>query len=240
VVAPVVTNVGNDASSNVGSVTIPQGQKSVPRVVPTTVPSVTPRAITTTTLAKNAPDADAPVPGDVETGQGSYKTNGKVEKLVISRDSNQMVMDAGQQKVVIGLLDSNGRRVALDDAGNLDLSRAAFIDVSLDGFQPGEGCSVWLFSTASKLGDSVVGPDGRVSGRFEIPSDVETGSHRIVVAVGEKSESSSRFTLGVVNSEVSESSLASRALIAVPLAIAVVIGLLIPNQQRRKRRKLMS
>ena len=241
VVAPVVTNVGNGASTNVGSTTIPQGQKSVPRVaqtVPTAASTTVP--VATESLERAKTGSQPPLPAEVETGQGSYSANGKVQKLEVSRNSNQVVMNAGQQKVVIGLLDSNGKRVALNDEGNLDLSIAAFIDVDLDGFAPGEGCSIWIYSTASKLGESVVDSAGRVSGRFSIPAAIETGSHRIVVSVGPKPESSQRFTLGVVNSEVSRSSVLSRVLIIAPITIAVIVGLLIPNQQRRRRRKLMS
>jgi hypothetical protein len=235
-----VPSVNAGGSSAATPSTVAQGQKFVPRVVPTTVPVVPPVVATTTTVPADVVSEDAPEPAEVSGGEGVLVKNGKSQQVEVTRESNQVVMRAGQQSATISVLDADEKIVSLNEDGTIDISDAEFVEVKLAGFTPGDSYSVWMFSTATKLGESQVGSDGAVTGRFELPFDIDAGSHRLVVEVGIQSDDVSRFTLGVTHSGQNDSGIVSRILIGVPIALAVFFGLLIPNQIRRRRRQRLA
>ena len=225
-----------ESSSGSVPTTSAQGQKTIARV---TSPALAPTStvLATTTTPTTVPKEEGPSPAKVETGQGSFFRNGLIQELAVTRVANQVVMSTGQQKVILRILDSNEERLPLDKNGDIDLANSAYIDFDLRGFTPDDVVSIWMFSTATKLGESTVGSGGNATGRFSLPSKVENGAHRLVVSVGSSPESASVFTLGVIVSGESKRATLTRVLIVVPIALAIVIGLLVPGQMRRRLRR---
>ena len=245
--------------------TIAQGQASVATVVPTTttlpvlgangvsVPTTTTtsttipktravvRATTTTmpAIVKNA----APVPpsvAKVEAGQSAVQVDGVQTDAVVTRQSNQMVVNAGSMSATLSGLDATGKRLALDNEGNVHLSRGDVIKVSVGGFKPDSVVEVWLFSTPTKLGSAVVSADGTMNGTYRLPFGVKSGSHRVVVTAKMANGKPTTFTLGILVGDISKTSTLTRILIAIPISIAIGFGFVLPTQLRRRRSKKVS
>jgi hypothetical protein len=242
--------------------TVAQGQASVATVVPTTttlpvlgangvsVPTTTTtsttipktravvRATTTTmpAIVKNA----APVPpsvAKVEAGQSAVQVDGVQTDAVVTRQSNQMVVNAGSMSATLSGLDATGKRLALDNEGNVHLSRGDVIKVSVGGFKPDSVVEVWLFSTPTKLGSAVVSADGTMNGTYRLPFGVKSGSHRVVVTAKMANGKPTTFTLGILVGDISKTSTLTRILIAIPISIAIGFGFVLPTQLRRRRSK---
>ena len=245
--------------------TVAQGQASVATVVPTTttlpvlgangvsVPTTTTtsttipktravvRATTTTmpAIVKNA----APVPpsvAKVEAGQSAVQVDGVQTDAVVTRQSNQMVVNAGSMSATLSGLDATGKRLALDNEGNVHLSRGDVIKVSVGGFKPDSVVEVWLFSTPTKLGSAVVSADGTMNGTYRLPFGVKSGSHRVVVTAKMANGKPTTFTLGILVGDISKTSTLTRILIAIPISIAIGFGFVLPTQLRRRRSKKVS
>ena len=244
--------------------TVAQGQASVATVAPVTttttivvlgangvsVPTTTTtsttipktravvRATTTTmpAIVKNA----APVPpsvAKVEAGQSAVQVDGVQTDAVVTRQSNQMVVNAGSMSATLSGLDATGKRLALDNEGNVHLSRGDVIKVSVGGFKPDSVVEVWLFSTPTKLGSAVVSADGTMNGTYRLPFGVKSGSHRVVVTAKMANGKPTTFTLGILVGDISKTSTLTRILIAIPISIAIGFGFVLPTQLRRRRSK---
>jgi hypothetical protein len=247
--------------------TVAQGQASVATVAPVTttttivvlgangvsVPTTTTtsttipktravvRATTTTmpAIVKNA----APVPpsvAKVEAGQSAVQVDGVQTDAVVTRQSNQMVVNAGSMSATLSGLDATGKRLALDNEGNVHLSRGDVIKVSVGGFKPDSVVEVWLFSTPTKLGSAVVSADGTMNGTYRLPFGVKSGSHRVVVTAKMANGKPTTFTLGILVGDISKTSTLTRILIAIPISIAIGFGFVLPTQLRRRRSKKVS
>ena len=200
------------------------------RTVATT--TTMPAKVTTTTLAP-------PVAGKVDAGQTAVQVDGVDTDAKVSRENNQMVVNAGSVSATLSGADSAGNILPLDTDGTVHLSAGDVIKVSVGGFEPESVVEVWLFSTPTQLGSAVVGADGTMSGTYKLPFGIKSGSHRVVVTAKLPNGKSTTFTLGILVGKISTTSTLTRVLIAIPIAIAVGFGFLLPNQLRR-RRKLRS
>ena len=247
--------------------TVAQGQASVATVAPVTttttivvlgangvsVPTITTtsttipktRAVvrsTTTTMPAIVKNA-APVPpsvAKVEAGQSAVQVDGVQTDAVVTRQSNQMVVNAGSMSATLSGLDATGKRLALDNEGNVHLSRGDVIKVSVGGFKPGSVVEVWLFSTPTQLGSAVVSADGTMNGTYRLPFGVKSGSHRVVVTAKMANGKPTTFTLGILVGDISKTSTLTRILIAIPISIAIGFGFVLPTQLRRRRSKKVS
>ena len=236
--------------------TVAQGQASVATIAPTTttlpvlganglpIPTTTvspaqkrtvattttmPAKVTTTTLAP-------PVAGKVDAGQTAVQVDGVDTDAKVSRENNQMVVNAGSVSATLSGADSAGNILPLDTDGTVHLSAGDVIKVSVGGFEPESVVEVWLFSTPTQLGSAVVGADGTMSGTYKLPFGIKSGSHRVVVTAKLPNGKSTTFTLGILVGKISTTSTLTRVLIAIPIAIAVGFGFLLPNQLRRRRK----
>ena len=236
--------------------TVAQGQASVATIAPTTttlpvlganglpIPTTTvspaqkrtvattttmPAKVTTTTLAP-------PVAGKVDAGQTAVQVDGVDTDAKVSRENNQMVVNAGSVSATLSGADSAGNILPLDTDGTVHLSAGDVIKVSVGGFEPESLVEVWLFSTPTQLGSAVVGADGTMSGTYKLPFGIKSGSHRVVVTAKLPNGKSTTFTLGILVGKISTTSTLTRVLIAIPIAIAVGFGFLLPNQLRRRRK----
>jgi hypothetical protein len=247
--------------------TVAQGQASVATVAPVTttttivvlgangvsVPTTTTtsttipktravvRATTTTmpAIVKNAAPAPPSV-SKVEAGQSAVQVDGVQTDAVVTRQSNQMVVNAGSMSATLSGLDATGKRLALDNEGNVHLSRGDVIKVSVGGFKPDSVVEVWLFSTPTKLGSAVVSADGTMNGTYRLPFGVKSGSHRVVVTAKMANGKPTTFTLGILVGDISKTSTLTRILIAIPISIAIGFGFVLPTQLRRRRSKKVS
>ena len=239
--------------------TVAQGQESVATVAPS-VSTVAPSAkvgVTTTTIAnvnsaeaKNTPTTSvapiaaptnsvvAPVIPKLSTGESALDVGGVKTKVDMTRENNQLVISSGSLRAVLSGLDNKGATRALDADGNLRLSGGDVVKLNVGGFKPGSTVDIWLFSTPQRLGTAKVGADGRMSGAFTIPKNVEEGPHRIAITAKLPNGKSATFTLGIAVGEIARTSTLTRVLIAIPIVLAIGFGLILPNQLRRRRKTL--
>jgi hypothetical protein len=200
---------------------------AVVRTTTTTVPAI----VTTTTVGP-------PSASKVSAGQTAVQVDGVATDAVVTRQSNQMVINAGSLNATLSGVDNSGNRLPLDSEGNLHLDVGDVIKVSVGGFRPGSIVEVWLFSTPKKLGSIVVAADGKVDGKFSIPTGVKSGSHRVVITAKLANGEPTTFTLGILVGNISKTSTLTRVLIAIPITLAIGVGFLLPTQLRRRRRRL--
>jgi len=235
--------------------TVAQGQASVATVAPTTttlpilgangapVPTTTvaasksKTAVTTSTLPQvTTTTVGPPVVGKVAAGQTAVQVDGVDTDAKVSRENNQMVVNAGSVSATLSGADSTGKILPLDTDGTVHLSAGDVIKVSVGGFEPDSVVEVWLFSTPTQLGSAVVGADGTMSGTYKLPFGIKSGSHRVVVTAKLPNGKSTTFTLGILIGKITKTSTLTRVLIAIPISLAVGFGFILPTQLRRRRR----
>jgi hypothetical protein len=230
--------------------TVAQGQASLATIAPTT--TVVGRIVPTTTTPNSASRSNSPAPtttagvttttitppkvAAVAAGETAVQVDGVETKSQVSRENNQLVVSAGALKATIGGLNKNGTAMSLDEDGNVRLRSGDVVRIKLAGFKPGNTVEAWLFSTPVLLGSSVVSADGSVTGNFTIPKNTPEGPHRIVIVAKSTNGKPTTFTVGVAVGEIATTSTLTRVLIAIPIALAIGIGFLIPNQLRRRRK----
>ena len=234
--------------------TVAQGQLSVATLVPTTttlpvlgangvpvpttaaparsstaVTTTMPKIVTTTTVGP-------PVVAKVDAGQTAVQVGGVKTDAVVTRDNNQMIVNAGSVNATLSGADGAGKTLPLDADGTIHLSAGDIIKVSVGGFEPESVVEVWLFSTPTQLGSAVVEADGTMSGSYKLPFGIKSGSHRVVVTAKLPNGKPTTFTLGILVGDISTTSTLTRVLIAIPIALAIGFGFLLPNQLRRRRK----
>jgi hypothetical protein len=238
--------------------TVAQGQASVATIAPTTstlpvlganglpIPTTTTTTIApaksrTVATSSTLPPATTttvgpPVVDKVDAGQTAVQVDGVKTDATVTRENNQMVVTAGSVSATLSGADSAGKTLPLDTDGTVHLSAGDVIKVSVGGFKPGSLVEVWLFSTPTQLGTAVVGADGTVSGTYRLPAGTKSGTHRVVVTARLANGKSTSFTLGILVGDISTTSTLTRVLIAIPIALAIGFGFLLPNQLRRRRK----
>ena len=240
--------------------TVAQGQLSVVTVAPTTTTlpvlnaNGVPVSTTTTTSTTVAPirtgrtknaalpaivtttTLGPPVVEKVSAGQTAVQVDGVKTDATVTRENNQMVVNAGSLSATLSGLDSAGKTAPLDSDGNIHLEGGDVIKISLGGFKPGTVVEVWLFSTPTQLGSAVVGADGTVTGAYRLPVGMKSGSHRVVVTTRMANGKPTTFTLGILVGDISTTSTLTRVLIAIPITLAIGFGFLLPTQLRRRRK----
>jgi hypothetical protein len=240
--------------------TVAQGQASVATVAPTTttlpvlganglpVPTTTSTTIaaaksktvvTTTTAAPRVTTTTVgpPSAGKVEAGQTAVQVDGVDTDAKVSRENNQMVVNAGSVSATLSGTDSTGKILPLDTDGTVHLAAGDVIKVSVGGFEPKSIVEVWLFSTPTQLGSAVVEADGTMNGTYKLPFGIKSGSHRVVVTAKLPNGKSTTFTLGILVGKINKTSTLTRVLIAIPISLAVGFGFLLPTQARRRKRR---
>lgn len=264
-IAPAVVTIDIQAPVT----TVAQGQASVVTIAPTTttvsvvgvgsvattttvvvvakpvgVPVATTTTTTTTTtiprLVTPTNSVVAPEIAQVATGESALDVGGVRSKAVVTRENNQLVVTSGGVRAVLSGIDNKGITRALDADGNLRLAGGDVVKINVGGFKPGSDLDVWLFSTPTRLGTATVGADGTVSGSFVVPNKIQSGAHRIAVIAKLPNDKSATFTWGVAVGEIKKSSTLTRVLIAIPIALAVGAGFVLPTQARRRKKKVIA
>jgi hypothetical protein len=134
----------------------------------------------------------------------------------------------------------NGKVVPLDRAGNLVVEPGMTISFGANGFDPNKQVGLWIYSTPRQLTEVMADVNGVVLTDVVIPSDVPNGNHRLVLTGTNKSGNNVVIGVGIAVGSQKESNSTSRILIAIPVAFAIIIGLLLPTSAIRRRKRLRS
>jgi hypothetical protein len=232
------------ATSVVPGTTVPIGQSQIPSIAGTSksTPSTTTPLLTATTTTTVNPSGTiapkvpkAPSAPSVVAGSAAVNVGGKTETATVERSNNQLVVSVGALKAVVGGLNPDGSQMALDDDGNVRLNTGDTVRIKLAGFKPGTQMEAWLFSTPVLLGTSKVGVDGAVTGSFTIPKNAPEGAHRVVIVAQTMDGKPATLAVGINVGEWDSGPGVAVWLIVLPIALAVVGGLLLPAQRRRRR-----
>ena len=244
--APVTTVATGQASvatiaptTSVATANTPQVQLNT---VTTTTAPVQPAGSTTTTSVavarqKNPALSLAPIIAQVAPGETALTIAGVSSKPNITRENNQLVISSGPVRASISSIAKSGKVTPLDSDGNLRLRTGDLIKLNVGGFKPSSDVDVWLYSTPTNLGSVSVGPKGTVVATFAVPKNVDKGAHRLAVVAKLPNGKSATFAVGLYIGDVEQTSTLTRVLIAIPIALAIAAGLILPNQARRRKRR---
>jgi hypothetical protein len=211
-----------------------------PAVGQSAIATIAPGVTTTTVPAPVAPTASsesAPLAPSADLGAAGVVVDGVESAAFITRSNNTLNIVGGGVTAAISGVSPSGERISLDDDGNLRLSDGDQIVVEATGFISGEKIGVWLFSAPNQLGSLTADATGKISGRFALPTDVESGDHRLVLEGVNSDGAPVILGLGIAVGEIESSSVLARLLIAIPVALAIIFGLVIPTTLRRRRRE---
>jgi hypothetical protein len=229
--------------------TVAQGQASVATIAPlstvarsgasvtTTTVAARVSSVTTTTVAQSVTTTTVGPPdiAKVSAGESSVLLDGVKTDTKVARQNNAMVVTAGSVSAALSGINDQGKTVPLDSDGSVRLSAGDSIKVAVGGFKPDSEVEVWLFSTPVRLGSAPVSSDGSMSKTFILPAGVKSGNHRVAVLAKLPNGKTATFTLGIVVGEISTTSTVTRVLIAIPIALAIGFGLILPTRLRRRR-----
>jgi hypothetical protein len=230
VISPVTTLAQGQASV----ATIPAGGTSsttVAQVNSNTVATSTPTTIAAPSTTVPSPDAPAASPGEA-----AALVDGQSVAAKLARENNALVITGAGVQATVYAVSADGSRIALDKDGNLRFSAGDSVVVEATGYTPGEKVEVWIYSTPTRLGFADVDATGTIRGTFRIPSSVPSGNHRVVLGGENKNGQEVVLGVGVALGEIDSSSTLARLLISIPVALAIIFGLVIPTTLRRRRR----
>jgi hypothetical protein len=228
--------------------TLPVGQGSIATIAPGTQPAATTPQRSTTTTSSTVPSdvsaseaspkpalPQAPVIPQLSAGEGAVDIAGKTVTQTLTRKDNQLQIQSGSLSATLSKTNANGVTAPLDNDGNLRLVSGDIMKINLGGFKPNSNVTIWFFSTPIKLGTAKVKPDGTVSAVVRVPNEIDDGPHRVAVVAEMTNGKPATFTLGVVVGKLKTTSTLTRILIVIPLVMAVLLGVLLPNRLRRRR-----
>jgi hypothetical protein len=228
--------------------TLPVGQGSIATIAPGTQPAATTPQRSTTTTSSTVPSdvsaseaspkpvlPQAPVIPQLSAGEGAVDIAGKTVKQTLTRKDNQLQIQSGSLSATLSKTNANGVTAPLDNDGNLRLVSGDIMKINLGGFKPNSNVTIWFFSTPIKLGTAKVKPDGTVSAVVRVPNEIDDGPHRVAVVAEMTNGKPATFTLGVVVGKFKTTSTLTRVLIVVPIVLAILLGVLLPNRLRRRR-----
>ena len=198
---------------------------------PTTLAPIAPTTTSSTTTTTTVPPAP-----EVSGGEGIAVIDGVETTVAVSRSDNRFTISTGDVSATLTGITSSGEIAALDEDGAVRLSNEDSFEIQLEGFSPNSDVEVWMYSTPSKLGITAVDALGKGTERYAVADSIEPGAHRIVLrgenSDGKKLEIAFGMFIGFENS----TSTAARIIIIVPIALAILFGLLLPTALRRRRK----
>jgi hypothetical protein len=145
-----------------------------------------------------------------------------------------MVSVAGVSGSISGI-NSSGRQIPLDSAGNLRLVANDRIPLNFSGLTPGPSVELWMFSTPIQLGQAKADASGNLSTTVVVPTALESGNHRIVIKAMNEAGKSVTLSVGIVVGAQKKLSSTTRLLIITPVSLAILAALIIPATRRRRR-----
>ena len=195
----------------------------------TSAPTTSSTSTTTTVPAPDAPDASP--------GNGAIVVDGKEEVATVTRSSNRVTVGAGGVSVTFNGIAQDGTIIPLDSEGNLRLTGGNSVSIEGTGFAPNEDVEVWMFSAPEVLARVKADSNGKVVENIKLSSMLQEGNHRFIIDGKSANGSDALVALGViVGYESSGLSTTGKLLIALPIGLAIIFGLVIPTTFRRRRR----
>gem|GEM_PF-1667311 len=201
---------------------------------------------TTTSTLPPVPVATAPpeataqqlAPIDVPTidrGGAAVVIGGEEVPVEITRENDQVLIRAGMFDARFAGLRSDGSIIPLDSDGFIRVESGDAIRVEVMGFASSSDVEVRLYSDPMLLGEATVDADGKMLSAYEIPEGVERGAHRVVLVGKNQRDDEVTFTAGIIVGAEAGTTLTTRLLIAVPIGLAVLLGIFLPAILRRRR-----
>ncbi len=164
--------------------------------------------------------------------------DGKETIATVTRANNRVTVGAGGVNVTFNGISQDGTILPLDNDGNLRVTGGDSVSVEGTGFAPNQDVEVWMFSTPQLLATVKADSNGKVVENIKLSTMLQEGNHRFVVDGKSASGTDALVTLGViVGYESSGLSTTGKLLIALPIALAVFAGLIIPTTVRRRRKE---
>jgi hypothetical protein len=186
----------------------------------------------TTIPAPAAPDAPDALPGD-----GVFVVDGAETTAAVTRANNRVTVGAAGVSVTFNGVAQDGTIIPLDSDGNLRITDGNSVSVEGAGFAPNEDVEVWMFSSPQLLGTVKADSNGKVMEKITLSTMLQEGNHRFVVDGTSATGADVLVALGIiVGYESSGLSTAGKLLIALPIALAIIVGLVIPTTLRRRKK----
>lgn len=225
------TGSGATPTGGTGNVKNSTGTTSTTIALSSTSTSVSPSTTTTTTTI---PAPDAP---DVKPGESSATIDGETVSVEVTRLDNSVVLSGAGISASISGLSTDGTKIALSEDGTLRLEEGDRIVVEATGYAADDDVEVWMFSTPHLLGTVKVDATGRFANNFDLPIGIPSGEHRLVLKGRTDVGQDIVLGLGIRVGSDKSTSTVTRWLIALPVALAIGLGLIIPTTLRRRRRE---
>jgi hypothetical protein len=232
----------NTTLAPVGQIAIPTVSSvapgaTFPKVSPTTTikSTTTTLGVTTTTLALKNSSAAAPKIPVLDTGEAAVTSGGKEVSTRLTRENNQIVIQAGDITTTINGLNDSGAPVPLNKDGNVPLQGGSRVRVFAEGLKPNTTVEAWLFSSPAWLGNAKVDGKGTLSQIFTLPKDVKPGQHRIALKAITAAGDEVSIALGIVVGDGKIARNIAPWLIAIPIGIAMAVAFFLPVAYRRRR-----
>lgn len=222
---------------------VPQGQSSVATIpaggtTSTTIAQAfngvsTSTSPATTSTTTTIPAPDAPVAALGETGA---LVDGESVTTKLTRENNSLVVSGAGLEAAVYAVAADGTRVGLDKNGNLHFNVGDSVVVEASGYTPGRDVEIWMFSTPTRLGQLTADATGNIRGTFVVPNSLPSGNHRVVLGGVNKNGQKVVLGVGVAFGKIDSTSTFARLIIAIPVSLAIIFGLVIPTTFRRRRR----
>ena len=226
----------NTTLAPVGQIAIPTVNSSAPKVtIPKNAPTTTIKSTTTTLVEPKSSSAVAPNIPSLDTGEASVSSRGKKVSTRLTRENNQIVIQAAGITTTINGLSESGAPVPLNKDGNVPLQGGSRVRVVAEGFKPNSIVEAWLFSEPTWLGNAKVDKKGTLTRIYILPKDVKPGQHRIALKAITGAGDEVSIALGIVIGDGKIARNIAPWLIALPIGLAMTIAFFLPVAYRRRR-----
>lgn len=206
----------------------------------TTVVSVSP----STTLAKTSSTSTTSttlaslskiVVPEVSEGGAVLEVNGQATGVTIARTNNQLVVTSKIFAAQFTVVKRDGSRSSLSSSGDMAGVPGDSVTAEFSGLKPGSSLEVRMYSDPVLLGKTIVGATGTVTASYEIPIDMAAGNHSLAILGTNASGAPFSFFSPVEVGSQDQGPGWVALLIAIPVLVAIGVGLFLPPVLRRRR-----
>ena len=113
-------------------------------------------------------------------------------------EENAVTVGVGEVTAKISIAGTSDNSTNPEEQQGLVLSPGDSVDISVDGLQPNSEVEVAIYSTQRKLGSLQVNELGELIASIEIPGDMESGPHTLVLKGLDKSGKPIELKFGLV------------------------------------------
>ncbi len=162
---------------------------------------------------------------------------GQLATVTTTRTEDELVVDIGQSRIVLGARDSDGQVISPLGDDTLQLEAGGEVAIRSEGFAPLSEAEGWLFSDPVNLGSERANDSGRLDAVFAIPESVEPGNHRFSLRATDTSDKPIELTLGVqVNGRADADVQWTWVLVGGVVGLGILTALFLPPALRRRPR----